>query len=438
MSRYEEEDLLANLLHTYAIDLHQIRNLHPEEFTEPHLAEIFSKIRETQKPNWDYTAITALEILKTLTPKARETLTRLVANGLGNPQKVSNLAHTIKAEARVLLAKKISDLSGSMTLENQEARLEEIKKLTAVLEAPITLDQEENQTGRVITWINTLQEEPNFIATNSPALNELIDGFGKGRMYVLTARTSMGKTAVALNLSWGLENKKVAFFSLEMTEEEILARLASIETRLPHHLIKPKADQQTNETLVRQFLPVFEKSGFEIVSHPEGFSMSQLRAEALKRKQKGELDFLVIDQLDKIKPSGKLSNATEYEILTRHSTAIKQLALELDTPVLVLCQINREGTEEPNLKHLKGSGQIEQDADLVFILHAKGEGEERTELSLRVAKNRHGKTGKIFYGWQGEQLRIVEPKTYSHFGKINPQNPATQITRIGETEHQVF
>lgn len=433
MSRYEEEDFLANLIHTYAAEIHEARNLHPEEFTEPHLGEIWEKIRATQKPNWDYTALTDLEVFKTLSPKARETLTYLVANGNGNPQKIKTLAYQIKAEARLLITKKLRDLHETTNLENQESRLEEAKKLMAILEAPIQLEAEEDQTGRAINWINALQKEPDYLATNSPSLNSYIDGFTRGRLYVLAARPSIGKTAVALNLAWGVKDKKVAFYSLEMTEAEILARLASIETGLPNRLVKAKADQETNLTLSRNFLPVLENSGFEIVSHPEGFTFNQLRADALKRKQKGELDFLVIDQLDKIKPSGKLSSANEYEILTRHSTQLKQLALELDVPILLLCQINREGNEEPQLKNLKGSGQLEQDADLVFILHSPADASERIELSLRIAKNRHGRTGKIFFGWQGEQLRIVEPEGFT-FNQVKQTRTANTYT----PSHQVF
>lgn len=424
MSRYEEEDLLANLIHTYAAELSEISNLHPEEFSEPHLGELYAGIVETQNPNWDYTALLNLK----LSPKARETLTHLVSNGLGNPQKVRHLAFQVKTEATLTLRTRLSDLSGSITAENKEDRLSEIKKLTAILEEPIYLDSPEDQTGRTINWLNSLQREPKYLPTNSPALNEFIDGFSQGRLYVLAARPAMGKTAVALNFLWGLRGKaNLVFYSLEMTETEILSRLASIETGLPNNLIKAKADQSTNEILVRNFLPVLETSGVEIVCPKEGFTMPQLRAEALKRKQSGKLDFLVIDQLDKIRPGGKLASATEYEILTRHSTQLKQLALELDVPVLVLCQINREGNEEPQLKNLKGSGQLEQDADLVFILHSPAEAGERTELSLRIAKNRHGRTGKIFYGWQGNQLRITEPKNFDGY-------TLTQATEIRRTE----
>jgi len=222
MSRYEEEDFLANLIHTYAAEIHEARNLHPEEFTEPHLGEIWEKIRATQKPNWDYTALTDLEVFKTLSPKARETLTYLVANGNGNPQKIKTLAYQIKAEARLLITKKLRDLHETTNLENQESRLEEAKKLMAILEAPIQLEAEEDQTGRAINWINALQKEPDYLATNSPSLNSYIDGFTRGRFYVLAARPSIGKTAVALNLAWGVKDKKVAFYSLEMTEAEIL------------------------------------------------------------------------------------------------------------------------------------------------------------------------------------------------------------------------
>ena len=99
----------------------------------------------------------------------------------------------------------------------------------------------------------------------------------------------------------------------------------------------------------------------------------------------------------------------------------------------MLAQINREGNEEPTLKHLKGSGQLEQDGDLVFILHRKTDQQEReTELSFTIAKNRQGETGKIFYKWQGEQMRLVEPKVFGW--NRQDTNPADTIAK--KLDHQ--
>jgi replicative DNA helicase len=423
MGRLEEENLISKVFYSYGEELHLVSSLQGKEFSEPHLGEVWEAIKETYKPNWSYVELFSLK----LSPKARQTLGFIPI--MEFPISTGYLAEKIREEAKLHLAKRVSDLSASMTLENKQARLLEIKELTALLEAPITFETGITQTGRTISFLNSLQREPEFIPTHSPALNEYIDGLHPGNFIVLAARPSVGKTAVALNLAWGLKGKaKVAFYSLEMTEAEILRRLASLETGLPLKQIKQKATYEVSTKLAEDFLPAYETSGLEIVTNPQGFTMAELRSHALKLKQEGNLEVLVIDQLDKIRPSGRLSSATEYEILTKHSTALKQLALELEVPIILLAQINREGNEEPTLKHLKGSGQLEQDADLVFILHRKTDQQDReTELSFSIAKNRQGETGKIFYKWQGEQMRLVEPKV---FGWNKPAtNPADTVAK---------
>ena len=428
MARLEEERLISKVFYSYGAELHLVSSLQGKEFSEPHLGEIWEGIKETYKANWSSAELYSLK----LSAKARETLGSIPI--LEFPISTLYLAEQIREEAKLHLGKRLSDLSASITLENKPARLLEIKELTALLEAPITFENKRDQTARTIDFLNSLQREPEFIPTHSPALNEYIDGLHKGNFIVLAARPSVGKTAVALNLAWGLKGRaKVAFYSLEMTENEILRRLSSLETGIPLKQIKQRPSNENSNRLAEEFLPALETSGLEIITHPQGFTMAELRSHTIKLKQEGKLEVLVIDQLDKIRASGRLASATEYEILTKHSTALKQLALELEVPVIVLAQINREGNEEPTLKHLKGSGQLEQDGDLVFILHRKTDQQEReTELSFTIAKNRQGETGKIFYKWQGEQMRLVEPKVFGW--NRQDANPADTIAK--KFDHQ--
>jgi replicative DNA helicase len=409
--RQTEEALIARTFGTYGAEFQHASELRGEDFTEPHLGEIWEAVKATFGANWSYTELTKPETFKTLSPKARETL--LALSLVEKPlAKTDYLAQKVKEQGNLKHAKAISDLAGSMTLENKAQRLEEIKHLETLLEDTPETTKPRDQVQRAVDFINALQSEPDFIPTHSPALNDLIDGFHNGRLYLLAARTGIGKTAVSLNLAWGLrERAKVCFYSLEMTEKEILGRLASLETQTPHSQIKQPATPATNEALARKFLPALEKSGLEIISPKQGLTMAELRADTLKKKAEGKLEVLVIDQFDKIKATGRLASASEYEVMTKHSTQLKQLALELEVPLVLLAQINRDGSEAPSLKHLKGSGQLEQDADLVFLLDRKGDpSEPEVELSFNVAKNRHGKTGKIFYRWQGDLMRLVEPR----------------------------
>ena len=394
-----------------------------------------ASVLDTQKPNWDYTAITLNpSIWKKLPKKAQEAFWQLIGIP-ANPISLVSLAYRIKSQARLQLRNKISDLSNSITEENKQAKIEEINKLTAILQAPIVLEKEETTLTATIQFLNDLQGQPDFLETHSPALNQKIDGFQKGCLYVLAGRPAMGKTAVALNLAWGVKDKaKVAFYSLEMTREEILRRLMAIETQISHGRIKKTADSWTTDSLINNFLPVVERSNFEIVVSKTGLTIQQLRADALLRKQAGNLDFLVIDQLDGIDYTGKLPS--EYEQFSFKVRQLKQLALELEIPILLLAQINREGEEEPQLKHLKTTGQIEQTADLVFIIHSKAEAQDRTEITFKIAKNRHGETGKIFYGWKGSTLTLEEPRTF--YSKPDLRQAPLEGVPIARTSSETF
>jgi len=225
MGRLEEERLISKVFYSYGAELHLVSSLQGKEFSEPHLGEIWEAVKETYKANWSSADLFSLK----LSAKAKETLGSIEI--LEFPISTLYLAEKIRAEAKLHLAKRLSDLYASMNLENQQARQLEAKELEALLEAPVTFETGRDQTARTIDFLNSLQREPEFITTHSPALNEYIDGLHPGNFIVLAARPSVGKTAVALNLAWGLKGKaRVAFYSLEMTENELLRRLASLET----------------------------------------------------------------------------------------------------------------------------------------------------------------------------------------------------------------
>lgn len=407
-----EKELIAFTFGKFGKDFHEAAHLAQEDFEDPHLGAIWEAIKATMKPRWAFTEITEGEIYKTLSVKARAYVRELAALD-PLPGSVKFYAREIKAAANLRHAKTLATLANEITLENRAQKLKEIRQLEALLEtSPDQQPKTEEQS--FIGWQNRLHEAPNYLETNSPSLDEKIKGWQPGGLYILAARPGIGKTAVALNLIWLLrERAKTCFYSLEMPAAQIYARLASIATGWQHSEIDKTISPQTAQVLARDFTEPYLASGIQVIAEPAGFTMNSLRAHAIKQKAEGNLDFLVIDQLDKIR--GDRNYPGDYERFTAHSTALKQLALELDVPLLLLCQINREGDEVPALTHLKSSGQLEQDGDLVLLLHRKGEpslGE--VDLVLNVAKNRHGKTGLIRYRWQGDNLRLTDPAAQTY------------------------
>lgn len=235
-------------------------------------------------------------------------------------------------------------------------------------------------------------ESPEVIATGLPSLDRIV--FPQpGQLLVLAARPSHGKTALAGRIveSVAMEGKPVGFISLEMSSDEIMRRMASGLSGVPYSdFQRPNEVQQIRMAdalgrLKRIPLQISDKGGMTL-SHVSGL--------ARKWKVRHGIKLLVVDYLGLIQPDNR--KQSRYEATTEISGAMKRLARELDVVVLLLAQLNREAAaedEKPKLHHLRDSGSIEQDADIVLLLHTLDvSGCERT-VDVRVEKQRNGPLG---------------------------------------------
>ena len=262
------------------------------------------------------------------------------------------------------------------------------------------------------------REVESGIPTEFPDLDALIGGGLKaGEMFVLAARPSIGKTAIALNIvrnimmkDIGGKRRAVAFFSLEMSAEQVAQRLLCTEARVSissilDHNLKPGDSSRLSTAALAL------KNAQLYIDPTAGISVFELRAKARKLHDLHKLDLIVIDYLQLMKSgeaSGKDSRQAEVAAI---SGGLKKLAKDLKLPVLVLAQLNREvekGTgpanARPKLSHLRESGAIEQDADVVVFLHRNRDETKESnpeankvgvDAELIVEKNRNGKTGVV-------------------------------------------
>ncbi len=260
------------------------------------------------------------------------------------------------------------------------------------------------------------------IPTGFPDLDNLTGGgLKKQEMFVLAARPSIGKTALALNIVRnivmkevpGQPRKRVMFFSLEMSAEQVAQRMLCTESQVPLSSIMDGSFNSANE-ISKLTAGVSALSKAQLVIDPTGgISIYELRAKARKEKEMNGLDVIVIDYLQLMKATEAAKDGRQAEVAAI-SGGLKKLAKDLDVPVLVLAQLNRE-TEKgpgggknarPKLSNLRESGAIEQDADVVVFLHrdrdeAKEKNQQDTgprgpiKSELIVEKNRNGKTGIV-------------------------------------------
>lgn len=247
------------------------------------------------------------------------------------------------------------------------------------------------------------------IKTGFSILDKMVSGLKPGDMFVLAARPSIGKTALALNMAanvaLGSEPRKVGVFSLEMSSDQLVLRLLCSHARVN------MADLRDASLANSRWSDLMAAAG-QLKSAPlyiddsGNIDILSLREKSRRMKQKHGLDMLVIDYLQLIKPVGGNRNSTRENEVSQISGGIKGLAKELGIPIIVLAQLNRmaeQPGQKPKLSHLRESGAIEQDADIVALLHRDrdtdagqiGEDKETRDAELIIAKHRNGATGIV-------------------------------------------
>lgn len=253
--------------------------------------------------------------------------------------------------------------------------------------------------------INRLGDNTRGISSGFHMLDYTTGGFGKGHLIIIAARPAIGKTSFACNIAANLARVGMVlpFFSIEMSKEEITERMMLSEAQVDRY----KAVQSAGA--MQAVVDIGERiSGWKLYIDDRGsLSVGQVVSTSHKIKQiEKRLDCVFIDYLQLMQTDGKSENRNQE--IGAISRRLKQMAKELKCPVIVLAQLNRaaEG-RRPAVADLRDSGEIEQNADMVILLHR--EKDTDTQTTVIVGKNRHGKTGDIDFVWHPEYTRFMEP-----------------------------
>lgn len=224
-----------------------------------------------------------------------------------------------------------------------------------------------------------------------------------GHFIILAARPSMGKTAFAINIALFLAqktNKRVGFFSLEMSPEQITERVISIITNTSCEDLKRGRFSKEILNKIRNLKDLNLSKNF-IISDQNIADINNLVIQAKNIKSRKDIDILFIDYLQLI--SLKKRSENRQNEIAEISRTIRQLSIELNIPIVCLSQLSRKvedrNDKRPLISDLRDSGQIEQDADVVMFLHRKDyySPEEKNGLTeIIIGKNRHGKTFSCF------------------------------------------
>lgn len=294
---------------------------------------------------------------------------------------------------------------------------------------PLDYDSKSMCVAQIIERIKTKGEPVNGVLTGFVSIDELLGGFPNSELNILAARPSMGKTALAINLAINIANnfrlgyeaggvkKQVAFISLEMSAEQIMMRMISMQSGINMHMIRRgmiTGDQLRHITQVSE-----EIGGLPLlIDDPSCITIVELRRKLRVLKRRENVACVFIDYLQLINGAGKTKNRVcEVSEIT---LGLKGMARELDIPIVVLSQLSRavENREDkfPQLSDLRDSGSIEQDADVVMFLYRQAYYEQRKRpiddaekfnewkknmdriintADIIVAKNRNGSIGNV-------------------------------------------
>ena len=267
---------------------------------------------------------------------------------------------------------------------------------------------------------STTDDSMKPVSTGIGDLDRVITGLNRSDLILLAARPGMGKTSFALNIARYVActaKKTVAFFSLEMSKEQLASRLLSAEALIEGTKLRiGKLNDEEWDRLIPAS-DILGKSELYLDDSP-GITITEMKSK-LRRMRK--LDLVIIDYLQLMGSGRRIDNRVqEISEITRN---LKILAKEMNVPVITLSQLSRASEQRtdhrPQLSDLRDSGSIEQDADIVLFLYREGyydkeSGEDSAAPTADmnsgeciVAKNRHGETNIVKLHWQGEFMRFT-------------------------------
>lgn len=259
-------------------------------------------------------------------------------------------------------------------------------------------------------------EQVRTILTPYEQLNFITGGLHAGEMITLAGRPGTGKTALALNCATSamFAGNRVGFFSLEMSQESLAERMCAATMSINAQAFRTRRFNPGEIDLIREFQNYADRMQAKVFDSPR-VDPDMIRAECRKWGRSMGLDLVIIDYLQLVQPmTGKKDSTREREV-AEISRSIKQLAIEMDVPVLLLAQLNRsvENREDktPRLSDLRESGSIEQDSDMVWFLspwNTASASHPVVDVKLSVAKSRSSSTGHVMLQYVRKNLRFDE------------------------------
>ncbi|WP_042683143.1 replicative DNA helicase [Anaerosalibacter massiliensis] len=386
------------------------------DFVVPANREIFNSIKRLTQADKQIDYMTVYQDLNQEIP-----LSHLTTLSESMPT-VRNFQEYVKQLKDITLKRNLYKLSEKMKDKDRTG-----KEIAEIAEKEIFEMQEDITTGEitqvrdiVLSTVDEIQEmyygnKPSGIMTGYRAVDALLNGLKKGQLIIVAARPAMGKTSYAMNIAENLilQDKSVAFFSLEMTKQELTEKLILSSALVGNDKLRKKTMTDYDWEKVSNATNAILQTNLFIDDNSTR-TVSEMHSMSRRLKRRKGLDLVVVDYLQLMTTKNNSENR-QQEISTI-SRGLKIMAKSLNIPVIALSQLSRacemRQDKRPLLSDLRESGSIEQDADVVKFIYRDEYYNPDTDLpgiaEILVAKNRKGPTGKAELGWIGEFTKFLD------------------------------
>lgn len=283
-----------------------------------------------------------------------------------------------------------------------------------------------------IDHLHSTKDQLRGVPTGYAELDNKLAGFQKSDLIILAARPSMGKTALALDIARkaAINHKvPVAIFSLEMSSQQLVDRMLAAESQVDAWKIRTghfdKLSAQADFKAISDAMGRLSEAPIYIDDQP-GNTILKMRAVARRLKNEKQLGLIIVDYLQLMVPASQNRyNDNLVQQVTEISRSLKNLARELEVPVLALSQLSRAVEQrggKPRLSDLRDSGSIEQDADVVMFIHREADSEaggRKEEAEILIEKHRNGPTGlaKLYFDTKKTTFMSMEKADFGEFDK---------------------
>ena len=430
---YSEKCLLSMMINNGSIVDMINGRIEKEYFYNPNNVKIYEKICYLQKNRKPINLVTVANAETPELAKMCAEITSLVAGTEDMERYIGILCkfHAIRSSMKLL-----NDFRESANPDNISEKLDELGSNLATL----TVSKSDGYSMKQLAYDNAKQvdaaSKANVMYTGFESgfenLDTIIDGWQEGTMYVIGARPSIGKTAFALSILTGLARKgtKCSMFSLEMSASSLYYRMVSALSGVPMWQIRKgmigNVAKYLHASNILSELPI---SVFDADIDNDKKLYARIRYEARIKGSK----VIMIDHLGLIEVSD--SSGQRYVDVGRITKTLHKMAKELKVCIVVLAQCGREAEgKKPNLALLRESGNIEQDGDVIMLLHRKREitdTEEKDPLAelptdVIIAKNRDGRTGTATFAFQPTTMRFREDIGRSVLDDLGERNDSVK------------